>query len=61
MDEIRLRYIKDEPISFALAFSFDDRSKTLLKLGFKELGVVNYKWCGLPVKQTVQRFFIFEK
>jgi len=61
LDEIRLKYIKDEPISFGLAFSFDDRSTSLLKLGFIELGIVNYKWCGLPVPQTVQRFFIFPK
>lgn len=61
LDAVRVKYIEDEPIAFGLAFSFDDRSKSLLKLGFKELGIVNYKWCGLPLPQTVQRFFIFEK
>jgi len=61
MDAIRMSYIKREDISFAMAFSFAERSQSLLKLGFEELGIVNYKWCGLPLPTTEQHFFIFRK
>jgi GNAT superfamily N-acetyltransferase len=61
MDDIRISYIRDHNVAFALAFSFVERSDSLLRLGFRELGTVSYKWCGLPLPATLQHFFIFQK
>lgn len=47
LDHIRKQYLLDNPkIKFALCCVTEDRSKSLLRLGFKYLGDFMYNWGG---------------